>query len=92
MENNVNDNVDKKVNNVPLYRKKSVLIPFFIILIAVIGAAYWYIKQLEYVSTDDAFIDGNKLEISAKILGRIAKLTVDEGDSVKQGQLLVKLG
>lgn len=92
MENNVNDNADKKVDNVPLYRKKSVLIPFFIILIAVIGAAYWYIKQLEYVSTDDAFIDGNKLEISAKILGRITKLTVDEGDSVKQGQLLVKLG
>ena len=91
MENETNKNVDESVNDVPLYRKKSVLIPFFIILLAAIGGIYWYIGQLGYVSTDDAFIDGNKLSISSKMLGRITQLTVDEGDTVKQGQLLVQL-
>ena len=91
MENETNKNVDESVNDVPLYRKKSVLIPFFIILLAAIGGIYWYIGQLGYVTTDDAFIDGNKLSISSKMLGRITQLTVDEGDTVKQGQLLVQL-
>ncbi len=91
MENNLSKNADESVKDVPLFRKKRVLIPFFIILIAAAGAIYWYIGQLGYVSTDDAFIDGNKLAISSKMLGRITNLTVDEGDSVKQGQLLVQL-
>jgi membrane fusion protein (multidrug efflux system) len=91
MENEKNNIADESINDVPIYRKKRVLIPFFIILLAAIGGIYWYIGQLGYVSTDDAFIDGNKLSISSKILGRITQLNVDEGDTVKQGQLLVQL-
>ncbi len=82
---------DEKIEDVPMYRKKRVLIPFFIILLAAAGAIYWYIGQLGYVTTDDAFVDGNKLSISSKMLGRITELAVDEGDTVHQGQLLVKL-
>ncbi len=89
--NSQRDMADESVNDVPLYRKKKVLIPFFIILLAAIGGIYWYIGQLGYVTTDDAFIDGNKLSISSKMLGRITQLTVDEGDTVSQGQLLVQL-
>ncbi len=71
--------------------KKRIFIPLFIILLAAAGAIYWYIGQLGYVNTDDAYIDGNKLAISSKMLGRITSLKVDEGDTVKQGQLLVQL-
>jgi membrane fusion protein (multidrug efflux system) len=84
-------NEDESIDNVPLFRKKKIVIPALIILIAVAIGIYWYIGQLGYVSTDDAFIDGNKLSVSSKILGRIASLNVDEGDTVKQGQLLVQL-
>ena len=93
-KNNRNDNGgngDQKIDDVPFFKKKQVIIPFFIILIAAAAAIYWYIGQLGYVSTDDAFIDGNKLSVSSKILGRITNLNVDEGDSVKHGQLLVQL-
>ncbi|MEJ2053592.1 MAG: HlyD family secretion protein, partial [Calditrichaceae bacterium] len=61
------------------------------ILLAVAAAVYWYVEQLGYVSTDDAFIDSDKLTVSAKMLGRIINLTVDEGDAVGSGQLLVQL-
>jgi membrane fusion protein, multidrug efflux system len=82
---------EKAVNNVPFFRKKRIIIPFLIILIAAAAAVYWYVDQLGYVSTDDAFVDGNKLSVSSKILGRISNLAVDESDTVKQGQLLVQL-
>ncbi len=84
-------NGDESIDNVPLFRKKRIVIPVLIILIAAVVGIYWYIGQLGYVSTDDAYIDGNKLSVSSKILGRITGLKVDEGDSVKQGHLLVQL-
>jgi membrane fusion protein (multidrug efflux system) len=85
------NNVDESINNVPLFKRKKIVIPVLIILLAAAAAVYWYIGQLGYVSTDDAFIDGNKLSVSSKILGRITNLAVDESDTVKQGQLLVQL-
>jgi len=86
-----NPNGDQNINDVPIFKKKRVLIPFFIILLAAAVAVYWYIGQLGYIYTDDAYVDGNQLSVSSKILGRITDLNVDEGDTVKQGQLLVKL-
>lgn len=82
---------DENIIDIPFFKKKRIFIPVIIILIAVILSVYWYFGQIGYVTTDDAFIDGNKLSVSAKILGRITLLNIDEGDSVKQGQLLVQL-
>ncbi len=91
---NKNDNnaiVDEQIDEVPFFKRKKFIIPLFIILIAAAIGIYWYIGQLGYVTTDDAYIDGNKLSVSSKILGRITELTVDEADTVQKGQLLVKL-
>ncbi len=82
---------DQSIEEVPLFKRKGIIIPLLIIILAAAGAIYWYIGQLGYVSTDDAFVDSNRLSVSSKILGRITELAVDEGDTVKQGQLLVKL-
>ena len=74
------------------YSSKRVIIPFLILVIA--GAAiffYWYVYLRGYVSTDDAYIDGNRIAISSKILGRVVRLEVDEGDTVQRGQLLVSI-
>jgi membrane fusion protein (multidrug efflux system) len=43
------------------------------------------------VSTDDAFLDGDRVSVSAKMLGRIVELRADEGDTVRQGDLLIRL-
>jgi membrane fusion protein (multidrug efflux system) len=86
------DKEDEDIDQVPLYRRKRVLIPFFILIVALaFGAWYWYKNLRNFVSTDDAYLDANKVSISAKVLGRIVVLTVDEGDLVKQGDLLVRL-
>jgi membrane fusion protein, multidrug efflux system len=82
---------NNKSNSKSLLKQKKFWIPFFIILIAGIFAWKWYEGQLGYVSTDDAFVDGNKLSLSSKVLGRITNLYTDEGDKVTKGELLVRL-
>ncbi len=89
---NQGEEEEQPINAVPLYRRKRVLIPFFILIIAVVVIVwYWYVNLRGYVSTDDAYIDSNGVSLSSKILGKIVKLSADEGDSVKTGQVLVNL-
>ncbi len=83
---------DEAVDAVPLYRRKRIIIPSFLFILAAAGAVwYWYANLRGFDSTDDAFIDGDRVSISSKILGRISFLGVDEGDSVAAGQTLVRL-
>jgi len=54
-----------------------------IVVIALIVFAWrWYIQYTSYYSTDDAYIDADKVAVSSKILGRITTINADEGDSV----------
>jgi membrane fusion protein (multidrug efflux system) len=86
------NNGDADIDNLPMYRKKRVIIPLFIFLSVMIVVAYFvYVNMQEYVSTDDANIDADRVSISTKILGRIEYLGTQEGDTVKAGQVLVKL-
>jgi membrane fusion protein (multidrug efflux system) len=62
-----------------------------LLLVVGSGLAYWYVVLRGVVSTDDAYIDGNRASLSSEIMGRIDRLTVDEGDTVQAGQLLVQL-
>jgi membrane fusion protein (multidrug efflux system) len=51
----------------------------------------WLIFRWHYVSTDDAQVKANLINLSAKVPGKIAKLLAEEGDSVQRGQVLVEL-
>jgi membrane fusion protein, multidrug efflux system len=83
---------EQPIESVPLYRNFKLVVPLLIVVIAVAAATWFYLlNKREYVTTDDAYIDGNRASISAKMLGRIDRLTVDEGDTVRQGQVLVRL-
>lgn len=85
-------NGDQPIDDVPMYRRKRVLLPMSILLLAVIGGGwYWYVQHFLSVATDDAYIDANRVTISAKLLGRIVALKADEGDTVRQGDTLVRL-
>jgi membrane fusion protein (multidrug efflux system) len=87
-----NGNDAAPIESVPLYRNVKVVIPLFLVVLAIaIFSWQYYVRLRDFVSTDDAYIDGNRVSISAKILGRIDRLTVDEGDTVQQGQVLVNL-
>lgn len=54
-------------------------------------ACLWVTFFRPYVRTNDALIDGFKVAVSADIMARIIKLHVDEGDFVKEGDLIADL-
>jgi membrane fusion protein (multidrug efflux system) len=67
-------------------------VPLILVIAAVmVGAGFWYKEYARYLSTDDAHVDTDMVSVSSKILGRISHLYVDEGDVVKQGQLVAEL-
>jgi Multidrug resistance efflux pump len=62
-----------------------------VILIVIVSGIYWYIDYSSYIKTDDALVTSDVVTVSPKIMGRISKVYVEEGDSVKQGQLLAEI-
>jgi membrane fusion protein (multidrug efflux system) len=62
-----------------------------LVVLAAAGVVYWYVKLRGVIATDDAFVDGDRVSVSTKMLGRIVELGADEGDTVQEGQLLVRL-
>lgn len=76
----------------PLYRRLSILVPILVLLgVGIAGFRYWYVNVRGIVSTDDAYLDGDRVSVSAKMLGRIVELRADEGDTVQAGDLLIRL-
>ncbi len=66
-------------------RKIGIYIPLAIVIIGVItGAWLWYRDYSRYYTTDDAHVDADNITVSSKMLGRIAAVYADEGDSVKK--------
>lgn len=84
---------EQPIDSVPLYKNFKVVIPLFLVVLGIAVVAWrYYVANRDFVSTDDAMIEGNRVSVSAKILGRIDSLAADEGDSVTRGQVLVRLG
>ncbi|MGH2612775.1 MAG: HlyD family secretion protein [Rhabdochlamydiaceae bacterium] len=73
-------------------KKKWVLPTVLVLLIVALGGGLtWYEFFRPYVRTNDAQIDGFKVAVSSDITARIIKLYVDEGSSVKEGDLIADL-
>jgi membrane fusion protein (multidrug efflux system) len=60
-----------------------------VVLIAVVVGLFLYYHNRE--STDDAQVDGHITPIASKIYGRVASVLVNDNESVKAGQTLVKI-
>lgn len=69
-----------------------VYIPLIVVILLVLGGGwYWYRDYSRFISTDDAYIDGDRVAIGSKVLGRISQEYAVEGDSVKKGMLLAEI-
>ena len=54
------------------------------------GVFYW-LDARHYETTDDAFIDAHVSQVSAQISGRVIKLSVDDNQAVRAGQVLAEI-
>jgi membrane fusion protein (multidrug efflux system) len=73
-------------------RKSWIIIVLRVILVlAVIGAALYWWNSRKYEDTDDAQVDGYIYPLSARVGGHVVKVTVEEGQFVKAGTVLVEI-
>jgi membrane fusion protein (multidrug efflux system) len=74
-----------------LRRKKALTILSVVVLAGLAWGAYeWYLTQ-HYETTDNAYVQGNVIQITPQIGGTVTALLADDTDFVKAGQALVKL-
>ena len=63
-----------------------------VVLLAIIGWALWYFLDGRwYESTDDAYVNGNVVQITPQIAGTVVSIGADDGDLVHAGDPLVQL-
>ena len=59
--------------------------------VAVVGTAAWTVLHLGQESTDDAQIEGRVLNVSARVPGQVARVHVQDNQTVNEGDVLVEL-
>ncbi len=87
---------DETKNNVPedespekKSRRKLVIIAVVVLL--AIGAALFYWHSTFTEDTDDAQVDGDLYQISARVAGQVTKVYVEDNQAVKAGDLIAEI-
>jgi len=73
-------------------RKRKVMLLVLAIVVALTGAGVW--AYHEFIgrwneSTDDAYVNGNVVEITPLVTGTVVSIGADDGDLVHEGQVLI---
>ena len=74
--------------------RKRVLLRIVIAIVAFSAGTFgvrYYLHTREWVSTDDAFIDGYIVQISPKVSGYVETLNVKDNEVVKKGTVLLQI-
>jgi membrane fusion protein (multidrug efflux system) len=72
-------------------RRILVLMAAAFLVIAVLWAAYWVLVLSKRERTDDAYVNGNKVVLSAQVPGTVVAVLTDDTQLVHAGDVLVKL-
>ena len=62
-----------------------------VVVVAIIWALYHFLVGRWYEGTDDAYVDGNVVQITPQVPGTVISIGADDNDYVREGQTLVKL-
>ena len=73
-------------------RRRALLGVASVVLVAGIAfGAYWALYLNHYESTDNAYVQGNVVQLTPQVAGTVIAIAADDTDFVKAGQSLVKL-
>lgn len=62
-----------------------------VVLGGIAYGAYWALVLNHYESTDNAYVQGNVVQLTPQLGGTVVAINADDTDKVKAGQVLVKL-
>ncbi|MET3455715.1 MULTISPECIES: efflux RND transporter periplasmic adaptor subunit [Pseudomonas] len=75
----------------PRKRKVMLLALALIVILAGLGVWGWHELYGRWSeSTDDAYVNGNVVEITPQVTGTVVSIGADDGDLVREGQVLVQ--
>lgn len=60
------------------------------VLVAIVGAYLWFFGG-RYVSTDNAYVKANMVDVGAEVSGKIMSVNVRENQRVRAGELLLRI-
>lgn len=78
----------------PLIHKRKFLLTWltaFILILVLIFSVYWFSVARFYEETDNAYVNGNIIPVTAQTAGTIIAIKADDTQFVKTGQVLVEL-
>jgi membrane fusion protein (multidrug efflux system) len=64
---------------------------FLLLPIALIVGVYWYVTGGQAMSTDDAYVEADKVGVSTDVSGIVQAIDVTENQRVEAGQILYRL-
>src|SRR5712675_2745646 len=72
-------------------RKVLVIIAVVFIVSGLLWGLFWLLVLAKRERTDDAYVNGNKVVISAQVSGTVIAVLADDTQLVEAGQVLVRL-
>jgi membrane fusion protein, multidrug efflux system len=89
----MNANIESTATNPANGKRRRILLAIAVIFIVIgaLWAAYWVLVLAKREKTDDAYVNGNRVVISAQISGTVIAVLADDTQLVNAGQVLVKL-
>jgi membrane fusion protein (multidrug efflux system) len=73
-------------------RKPALLIVTGVFALAALGyGVHWWLHLADHESTDNAYVQGNVIQITPQVAGTVLTVAAQDTDFVKAGQTLVKL-
>jgi membrane fusion protein (multidrug efflux system) len=73
-------------------RRKMLLAVIGVFAVATVAyGSYWSIALRNTESTDDAYVNGNVVQVTSQVPGTVVKVAADDTDFVKAGTTLVQL-
>lgn len=72
-------------------RRLRLLLAGLAVLALAVGGTLWWLNARHYESTDDAFIDVHVVKVAPQVAGRVARVLVDDNQTVAAGVPLIEL-
>jgi membrane fusion protein (multidrug efflux system) len=72
-------------------RFRQIVVMASVPLLLAAGAVWYYLANDHYVSTDNAYVQQDKVSVSAQVTGEIVEVAVRENQKVRPGDLLFRI-
>jgi membrane fusion protein (multidrug efflux system) len=72
-------------------RRLIVVIGLIVLAAAIVAGAFYYWHSRFYQSTDDAYVQGDPVAVSARVAGNLVRVLVTDNQRVRQDELLVEV-